>query len=465
MSLGRKSQIKIYEKYWEIIENLAKVNQSNTSRVSDFVRDFLTLENKKIPNKRKVYQEFKQKYPTSTIDELEHNLGKLKKFVKHYNRLLNPGNEPDVDIRLHLSYINRLEINVSYPFLMQVYDDYENQILDKNDFISILELIQSFTWRRFIVGLPTNALNKIFMTLYSDINQDNYLESLEFALLKKKASQRFPNNNEVLNILKEKDVYGIKSKNRVYFLDRLENYNNNERVEVNNNSKITIEHIFPKNPDDEWLDVLKEDEYNTIKDNYLNSIANLTLSGNNGQLGNKIFSKKKEMNKDGGEQGYIFSRLWLNRFLSKIDNWGLKELEERFEIITERFLSIWKYPELPTIQEKENEINIFDIDDTTGKKLDYVIFFDQKFVFHTISELYLHIIQTLLEMQPETFFSTDLGKRLQMEKNADNMRRGIPLNDTYFIETNISSAQKISRIKYALGIFGVEDELFVKWDD
>ena len=33
------------------------------------------------------------------------------------------------------------------------------------------------------------------------------------------------------------------------------------------------------------------------------------------------------------EAGYRDSRLWLNKFLSEIDNWGKKELEERFETI------------------------------------------------------------------------------------------------------------------------------------
>jgi hypothetical protein len=36
----------------------------------------------------------------------------------------------------------------------------------------------------------------------------------------------------------------------------------------------------------------------------LNTIANLTLSGNNGALSNKSFLAKKEMNVDGNEQGY-----------------------------------------------------------------------------------------------------------------------------------------------------------------
>ena len=73
MGLKRRDQNRIYNNYWEIIEKLAKEETSNKSRVSDFIRDYLTLVNNKIPNKSKVYEEFKAKYPTSEIDVLEQN--------------------------------------------------------------------------------------------------------------------------------------------------------------------------------------------------------------------------------------------------------------------------------------------------------------------------------------------------------------------------------------------------------
>ncbi len=65
MGLNRKNQNIIYHDYWEVIEKLAKDEASNVSKVSDFIRDYLTLENNKIPNKGKVYLEFKVKYPTT----------------------------------------------------------------------------------------------------------------------------------------------------------------------------------------------------------------------------------------------------------------------------------------------------------------------------------------------------------------------------------------------------------------
>lgn len=464
MGLKRKSQNKIYENYWEHIEQLSKDESTNSSKVSDYIRDYLTLENKKIPNKNKVYHEFKEKYPTSTVEVLEDILTPIKKLVKHYNKLLNPAHEPDNDIRQQLQYINRLEINVAYPFLLKVYDDYSTGVISKQTFIEVLELIQAFTWRRFIIGLPTNALNKIFMRLYEDIDSQNYLTSIQLALLKKKGSQRFPRNKEVVNTLREKDMYGIKPKNRVYFLERLENHKNNELVKIDGNSDITIEHIFPQNPEPKWKIELGEEEYNFIKENYLNTIANLTLSGNNGKLGNKRFLSKKEMNVDGEEQGYKYSRLWLNSYLTQIDKWGKNEIEKRFQIIEERFLSIWVFPDIDTELDTDfNEVNIFDAEEPTFKKLEYVIFFDQKLEISTVSRLYLEVMKTLFDLQPQTFFTSDLAEKLSLTKDSNICRQAIPINETYFIESNLDNKGKFERIKRALTVFDFEDELTIKY--
>lgn len=462
MGLNRRDQYKIYQNYWEVIEKLAKDEKLNVSRVSDFIRDYLTLENKNIPNKGKVYLEFKAKYPTSTLEELELNLSGLKSLVKPYNKLINPKNENDKDIRQQLEYINRLEINVAYPFLLKIYDDYSNSIIDKTTFIKVLDLVQSFTWRRFIIGLPTNALNKIFMSLYDKVEKENYLFSIQKSLLQRTGVQRFPKNAEVIDALKVKDVYNIKSKNRTYLLERLENFENREPVLIDGNQEITIEHIFPQNPDPKWKIELGNDEFNFIKENYLNTIGNLTLSGNNGKLGNKSFVDKRDLD----EAGYKDSRLWLNKYLAILNKWDKAEIETRFELIAERVLKIWGIPDI-VIEEKEdtNEINIFDAEEPKHKRLEYAVFFDQKLQVSQVTKLYVEVFRQLFELQPETFFTTEIGARIGLTKQPieGNPRQAIEINDTYFIESNIDSNGKFDRIKQALTIFDFEDELTIKY--
>lgn len=465
MGLQYKLQNRIYENYWRHIEIAATHSETNANRVSDFIRDFLTMENREIPNKNKVYQEFKKKYPLKgDIQYLENVLIKIRKFAYYYQKLINPQKEEDKAIRYQLSLINKLEINVAYPFFLEVYDDYANGIIEKQTFIKVLELIQSFTWRRFIVGLQTNALNKIFMNLYQSIDKSDYFNSLEKSLAKKTGMQRFPKDGEVKQFLREKDLYNIQSKNRNYFLERLENFENREFVQINNNSDITVEHIFPQNPDPKWKQILGDTAYQEIKEKFLNTAANLTLSGNNGKLSNKYFTDKRDMNEEGKEQGYKFSRLWLNKHLSLIEKWDIEEIEVRYQLIFERFLRIWGYPSVSDEDlTDDSEINIFDVDEPTFKKLDYALFFDQKVPAKNISDLYLYILRSLFELNPNIFFSSDIKDKLSLTSQKETLREARAINDTYFVEVNLGSKHKFDRIKMLLSAMDLSDELFIKY--
>ena len=465
MGLQPKLQSKIYENYWRPIELSATHPETNANRISDFIRDFLTMENREIPNKNKVYQAFKLKYPLHGDTNLEELLAKIRKFSYYYQRLINPQKEEDRSIRYQLNLVNKLEMNVAYPFLLEVYEDYATRVIDKEIFIKILELIQSFAWRRFIVGLPTNALNKIFMTLYQSIDKANYFNSLEKSLVKRTGMQRFPKGGEIKQYLQEKDLYNIQSKNRSYFLERLENFENREFVQIDNNPDITVEHIFPQNPDAKWKHILGEIEYKHIKENYLNTISNLTLSGNNGKLSNKYFAEKRDMNEDGKEQGYKFSRLWLNKHLSTLTKWDMEELEKRYQIIFERFEKIWVYPSV-TIEDlmaDESETNIFDADEPTFKKLDYALFFDQRLDIKNISDLYLHVLRSLFELNPEVFFSLEIKEKIGLTSQKETLREARPIGDTYFVEINHDSKNKFDRIKILLRAMDLTDELFIKY--
>jgi hypothetical protein len=300
------------------------------------------------------------------------------------------------------------------------------------------------------------------MNLYEKVETDNYLFSIQKSLLQRTGVQRFPKNAELIDALKVKDVYNIKSKNRTYLLERLENYNNREPVFIEGNDDITIEHIFPQNPDMKWKIELGNDEFNFIKDNFLNTIANLTLSGNNGKLGNKPFVEKRDLK----DAGYKDSRLWMNKYLASLDKWDKSEIEKRYDLISERVLKIWPIPDIQIEQKADtNEVNIFDADDPKHKKLNYAVFFDQKLEISQVSKLYFEVFKRLFELQPETFFTTEIGARIGLTKSPQESgtRQPMAINDTYFIEGNIDNTGKFERIKQALTIFDLEDELMIKY--
>ncbi|TYB76467.1 DUF4268 domain-containing protein [Bizionia myxarmorum] len=462
MDLDPKNQNKVFEQVWNPIEENAKDLIKQKSMVSDYIRDYLTLRNKKIPNKNKVYLEFKKLY----IDKDEsytQELDNIKSLSVHYKKFINPSTVQNANIRRELEYISRLEINVAFPFLLQVFEDAENGLITSEELVRVLKLIQSYTWRRFVIGLPTNALNKIFMSLYSEVDIEDYYDSIALALIKKRGVSKFPTDEDLKTALRDKDLYNIQSKNRNYMFELLENYNNREYVNTANEN-ITIEHIFPQNPNEDWGKAITTDDYFMFKEKYVNTIGNLTLSGNNGALSNKSFIEKKSMNRQGQEQGYVFSRLWLNDYLKTIDNWNLDNYNERFSLINNRFLKIWEYPkvEIPS-SENSNEQNLFDAESPRHKKLEYFIFENTKIDEEVISRMYFYVIEKLYEKNPQLLLEAkDIFK---ITRKESDFRAPQEVSSGYFVESNIDSNSKFNTLKRLLTLYELEDELIIKYAD
>lgn len=461
MDLPPDEQNRIFETIWNPIEKNARDIIRKQSKVSDYIRDYLTLRNKKIPNKSKVYDEFKSIYKDRKDEAYHQELENIKSLSFHYKKFINPSIIKDMDIRREMEYINRLEINVAYPFLLQLFEDADNGLIEKLEFVKVLKLIQSYTWRRFVVGLPTNSLNKIFMTLYSEVDTEDYYESVAIALLKKRGRGKFPTNEELRTALKDRDLYNTQAKNKNYMFEMLENFNNREYVNTSIED-ITIEHIFPQNSSEQWTDELTQDEYFVFKEKHLNTIANLTLSGNNGALGNRSFLEKKEMNVDEKEQGYLYSRLWLNSYLKEIDSWDVSKYKERFNIIYHRFLKVWEYPDVDIEEDDETEEeNIFDAESPTHKKLEYYIFENTKVEETVIAQMYFKVVKSLHEKNSQLLVSNQ--DVLKISRNSHDFRTPQEVTNGWFIEANIDSNSKFVVLKKLLTLFELEEELLIKY--
>ena len=333
MDLEREKQNLVYKNLWLPIENNCKISLGNEIKnyVSDFIRDYLTLKNGKIPSKPKVFEEFKEFYDKNNDEQLED----IKNFSEEYSHIIKPNTEKDKDIRKELENLKVLDQTVINTFLIGILRDYKENKIVKNEILEILKLLQSYIWRRFITEKPSNALNKIFQGMYLRISKDKkYYKSLEESLL----NQDFPTDDELKEALKTKNVYKDKEKLR-YVFKELENYNHNELIDFEN-EKITIEHIFPQKPNKSWKEKYSDYELEEMK-TFKDTISNLTLTGSNANLGNKSFLEKR--NDD--IHGYKNSKLYLNKYLSKLNEWNLSAMEGRFEELFKNIVKIWKRPE------------------------------------------------------------------------------------------------------------------------
>ena len=249
--------------------------------------------------------------------------------------------EKDVEIKQCFDDIKTLEVNVVYPFLLEVYGDYEQQRLTRTDFISILRLIETYVFRRLICGIPTHGLNKIFATLAREIEKDHYLESVQAIFLQRSAGARFPRDEEFRAAFVVKDIYNSPSRIRHYLLNKLENHKRKERVIID---EYTIEHILPQNPhlSEQWRDELGPTIWQETQKEYVHTIGNLTLTAYNSEMSDHPFHEV--------EVGLAYSPLHLNAGLGQVARWNAEAIELRAQRLVERAFQIWGLPELTTEQ-------------------------------------------------------------------------------------------------------------------
>ncbi|GAA7463495.1 hypothetical protein ID1059_04840 [Helicobacter pylori] len=243
--------------------------------------------------------------------------------------------EADKKLNEALGFLVDLEMDVIYPLLLELYSDYIDGVLSKQDFIPIIYLTESYICRRAVCGLGTNSLNKVFPSFTKHIQKDEYFKSLKAHFVYLTEKQRFPNNDEFKKLFITIDFYHFQKKK--YFFERLENFERKERVYTH---EYTTEHIIPQTLEKEWKRDLGEN-FQAIHDKYLHTIGNLTLTGYNTEYRNRSFQEKRDM-----EKGFKQSPLRLNQSLKDLESFGEKEIEKRANDLADWALKIWTYPNL-----------------------------------------------------------------------------------------------------------------------
>ncbi|GAA8941187.1 DUF262 and DUF1524 domain-containing protein [Helicobacter pylori] len=324
-----------YNQYWRAMEEDFKQNEKLFDR---FVRHYLTIKTGKIPNEKRVYGAFKG-YQQKEGIEIEDLLKDLQKYCGYFCQIAFK-KEADKDLNKALSFLVDLEMDVVYPLLLELYSDYKDGVLSKQDFIPIIYLTESYICRRAVCGIPSNGLNKFFPSFTKKIDKKQYLKSVEEHFGSLTGNQKFPNDFEFKDSFITKELYGrnkTKKKKTKYFLERLENFDTKEPV---NTQECTIEHIMPQTLNLEWERDLGEN-FQAIHEKYLNTIGNLTLTGYNQEYSNKSFQEKRDM-----ENGFKQSPLRLNQSLKDLESFGEKEIEKRANDLADWALEIWTYPKL-----------------------------------------------------------------------------------------------------------------------
>ena len=398
MSLAPAEQDDLYTRYWNPIEESTKYDPSS------FVRDYLTMKQGKIGRIDKIYFIFKEYAENERIGRAE-LLEEMHHYAKIYSQIDN-ANMGTEKINRKLNQVRTLDSTVAYPFYMAFFDYAEKNGLSDEEKYRVLDIVEAYWARRIICNLPSNALNKVFATLHRDVlnnmnkavegTNPTYTDVLIYLLLKKGRSSVFPKDDEVKEDFATRQVYKMPANLRMFILERMENRDSKECHDVVKQlteKTISIEHIMPQTLSEKWKDALGE-EWERIHQQYLHTMANLTLTGYNSQYSNLAFLEKRDM-----EKGFNDSAFRLNNYVKSCDQWTEVEMKQRQHDLLEVFMRLWPMPST-TFEPAKREIESASIEDDdyefTGKKIQGYFYHNVHYTVNTWKEMLIQMCNHVL---------------------------------------------------------------------
>ena len=398
MSLAPAEQDDLYTRYWNPIEESTKYDPSS------FVRDYLTMKQGKIGRIDKIYFIFKEYAENEKIGRAE-LLEEMHHYAKIYSQIDN-ANMGTEKINRKLNQVRTLDSTVAYPFYMAFFDYAGKNGLSDEEKYRVLDIVEAYWARRIICNLPSNALNKVFATLHRDVlnnmnkavegTNPTYTDVLVYLLLKKGRSSVFPKDDEVKEDFATRQVYKMPANLRMFILERMENRDSKECHDVVKQlteKTISIEHIMPQTLSDKWKEALG-DEWERIHQQYLHTMANLTLTGYNSQYSNLAFIEKRDM-----EKGFNDSAFRLNNYVKSCDQWTEAEMKQRQHDLLEVFMRLWPMPST-TFEPAKREIESASIEDDdyefTGKKIQGYFYHNVHYTVNTWKEMLIQMCNHVL---------------------------------------------------------------------
>lgn len=419
MRIHVDNQESVYQEFWSPMQSNLR------DKMTEFIRHFL-MRNGSIVKQTDVYYSLKEVVGNGDVINY---ISEMYSYSIYYQRLIHPEFEPDTILQKYFRRLNRIEVTTAYPLLLSVYNLYESGNLTKENFVEILKVIENYMIRRFVCGIPTNQLNKIFPTIYPTVKDktgDDVVEGVKNII----QSKGYPKDNEFILRLKETKLYGAgdrQIKTKLILESIEESYNHKEEVSFDD---LTIEHVMPQTLSEWWQEHIGENWEDT-HDLYLHTLGNLSLTAYNTELSNDDFPIKQETLRE--------SHLEINKYFEEKFSWKKTDIETRAEYLVDKVLTIWPY------FGQENSTS--DIQEVTGTTPRKVKILGQYFDVGSWRDVLQQTLNTVADLEPEKFDVLAQNFPRYIGKDKGKFRAIRQLNNGYFFEVNLS-AQNVQRLCY-----------------
>lgn len=312
-------------------------------QLEGFFLDYLNFKMDGFAKESTAYDEFKALYARGQYTN-ESMLEEIYHYVQQYHAFYY-GDEKRFSSTVNhlLRSLQTLKQTTVYLFLFSVFDDFDAGVIDDETLCKVLRLLLNYSIRRLICEVGSNSLRGLYKTLYGRVfnrpeNKNNYYDSIVSFLLQLTSKDVMPSDAEFVAALKERNLY---RKNALckYLLVAIENQGK-EQIKTD---ALTIEHIMPqnKNLSTAWQRMLGTD-WELVRERYLHTLGNLTLTGYNSELGDLPFAEK--LDKLAEENTHVTV---LYSDVKNKTEWNAQTMESRAERLSEEVLKLFPI-ELPT---------------------------------------------------------------------------------------------------------------------
>ncbi|WP_371597672.1 DUF262 domain-containing protein [Streptomyces sp. NBC_00564] len=293
-----------------------------------------------------IYRDQKKRLEPLSGDEsaLQAEIDALAQRAGRLTRILEPELEEDPELREVLERLTRWGGQTHYPLALHLLDLVDAGQTTASEAAKALAYAESYMVRRLFAGLSTTGSNRVFMELPKELEKDgSAAESVRRYLSRNKTGARvWPGDEAVREAIRTRPFYKFgRSNQRFQVLRRLEeSYRPSEPVDYAK-AKLTVEHVLPQSPAQQWFDLLAEeaedgqgpDELHVL---LVHTLGNLTLSADNARLSNHPFRRKQEI--------LDSSALRMNQGIAAQERWGRAEILARADELAERAVQLWPGP-------------------------------------------------------------------------------------------------------------------------
>lgn len=314
----------------------------NAVELEKFFRFFVMSQSREFVKKSEVYDQFR-----GWVDEqlkvlpISDVIDYVDKYADSYSFLYknNLALIKEEQVWKIIKDYRNIESEMPAPLMLEIVTLYLEGDIDKNQFIQITNIVNTFILRRAIIGMDTSGITRFFTTVIKpimtlcDTDYSNIVDVVRYCIVddnKGKAS-RMPDDGEIQAELDTLNVYDNALALHCFF-DKYENEKMTNPVITMN---YQIEHIMPQDGT-KWLSVvgLTEDEYNA----QTGRLGNLTLTTKhaNPAMSNNLFDYKQAILKD--TAGFR-----LNVDVYSLPNWDKKTIDDRNVNLINELIRLYPY--------------------------------------------------------------------------------------------------------------------------